>query len=247
MRVKPICEAPWCCYLNAEHELPVSDIQILLQQITELPTTLKDDRRSLVKKGALLGKTVVAKKPRHKLRKRWAQLLSMLFDGETKKTFNALMEFNNQGIPSIEPLLALEKREFGRVTDSWLVYEFREGQPCGAESLSEVVDTLHHLHKQGYRHDDPNFGNFIRDPNGSMFLIDFKGRARAGSFSDYYDFILLSNINQGVVTPAEVETLVNFNKASFGYWLARAYSAYKTGRTHLKLLLRRKRSKEELH
>jgi len=110
-----------------------------------------------------------------------------------------------------------------------------------------VVDTLHHLHKQGYRHDDPNFGNFIRDPNGSMFLIDFKGRARAGSFSDYYDFILLSNINQGVVTPAEVETLVNFNKASFGYWLARAYSAYKTGRTHLKLLLRRKRSKEELH
>lgn len=247
MQVESVYEAPWRCYINSDHGITVSDIQSLLKQITQLPTTLKDDRRSLVKQGSLFGKTVVAKKPRDKLRKPWSRLLSMVFDGETKKTFNSLIAFKSKGIASVEPLLALEKREFGRVVDSWLVYEFRDGQPCGVESLHEVIASLHHLHKQGYRHDDPNFGNFMRDLNGSMFLIDVKGRARAGRFSDYCDFFLLGNINQGLVTPAEIDALIDFDKTSLGYWLSRIYQRYKAARTYLKVLLRRKRSKEELH
>ena len=133
------------------------------------------------------------------------------------------------------------------VTDSWLVYEFREGQPCQADCLPEIVEVLNDIHSKGYRHDDPNLGNFMRADDGSIFLIDFKGRARAGSFSDYYDFILLSKSNADFIDPEQVEQLVDFNRASFGYFLSQLYLSYKSTRSRLKELLRRRRSKQELN
>jgi len=157
------------------------------------------------------------------------------------------MAFKNQGIRSVVPICALEKREFGRVTDSWLVYEYREGKPCGPEFLPEIVGVLHHLHSQGYRHDDPNLGNFLRADDGAIFLIDFKGRARAGSFSDYYDFILLGTVNGEAITPQQVEELVEFNRMFPGYWLSRLYLQYKTARSYLKQKFKRRRNKEELY
>lgn len=247
MIVKHGCKAHWCCYLDSEQALTLPDITELLAQISCLPNTLKDDRRSLVKQGSMLGKTVVAKQPRDKLRKKWSRALSLITNAETKKTFISLIEFKQKDINSVQPLFALEKRAFGMVTDSWLVYEFRDGQPCQADSLPEIVSVLQDIHAKGYRHDDPNFGNFMRAQDGSIFLIDFKGRARAGSFSDYYDFILLSKINADSISSTQVEQLVEFNRASFGYFLSRAYLSYKTTRTRLKELFRRRRNKKELN
>ena len=174
MIVKHDCNENWCCYSDSEQTQSLPDISELLSQINSLPKTLKDDRRSLVKQGSLLGKTVIAKQPRDKLRKKWSRLLSLVASAESKKTFTSLIEFKRKGINSVEPLFVLEKRKLGMVTDSWLVYEFREGQPCQADCLPEIVEVLNDIHSKGYRHDDPNLGNFMRADDGSIFLIDFK-------------------------------------------------------------------------
>ena len=62
------------------------DIENLLQEIAALPITLKDDKRSLVKKGVLLNQTVIAKQPRDKNRRIWSRILSLFRNGEAYQT-----------------------------------------------------------------------------------------------------------------------------------------------------------------
>ena len=63
-------EGAWSCYIasdNAALELPAPTQ--LLEQINAFTRVLKDDRRSLVKRGHLAGMDVIAKQPRDKSEK----------------------------------------------------------------------------------------------------------------------------------------------------------------------------------
>lgn len=243
MLVEQLRDGAWSCFTEDGTSLSVLSITELLDTIDGFSVTLKDDRRSLVKKGQLIGRSVVAKQPRDKNRRQWARILSFFFPAEARKTFITLTEFKRKGIDSLTPLCVLEKRRSGMVVDSWLLYEFRDGVRSDATSLPEIVKQLTHLHQQGYRHDDPNFGNFMVAPNGDMFLIDCKGKSRVGNFSDYYDFMLLRERNKGL-TAGQVDELVTMNTLSFGYYLAVLYSGYKTTRTVIKKKLGKKRTKD---
>ena len=209
------------------------NVQEVLQQLQQLPITLKDDKRSLVKQGELFGKTVVAKQPRDKNRRLWIRMLSFFRNSEVLSAQTTLSRFAELGIESVTPLCVLEKRKFGCLVDSWIIYEFREGKESSLEQLPEIIEILQRLHSNGFRHDDPNFGNFLIDPNSKLFLIDCKGKKRLGYFSDYYDFMLLSQRNRGVPF-SELITAANINTDHIGFRLAKLYASYKRKRTEFK-------------
>jgi heptose II phosphotransferase len=237
-------DGAWVCFVDNNDQYQLPSIPELLKTIDGFDVTLKDDRRSLVKKGELGDCMMVAKQPRDKNRRVWARFLSLFRYSEAKKTFLTLKQFKEKGIESVFPVCVMEKREFGGVVDSWLLYEYREGCPCGIRSLEAVIDQLKNLHRNGYRHEDPNFGNVRLDAKGDLFLIDCKGKSRAGRFGEYYDYMLVSHRNDGVEMN-DIEELVTMSKHSLGYWLASTYAAYKTARTALKKRLKRQRSKKD--
>lgn len=228
----------WVCFADPDSQIAtqLDSIEQVQQLISDLPITLKDGYRSCVKKGSMFGLTVAAKQPRDKNRRRWSRILSLLRHGEAKQMFVALTQFKQLGIESLTPLLVLEQRKAGMIMDSWVVYEFREGQPSDVQSLPQIVTLLKQLHRGGYRHNDPNFGNFLLDPDGKLFLIDCVLRPRRGSYTDCIDFFLLSRINN--ITAAQVDALVMPNRLSLGYWLARTVLGYRSKRSKLKRLLR---------
>ena len=132
----------WVCYANHRSKITIPDIETLLDDIAALPRTLKDDRRSLVKVGPLLGRETVAKQPRDKNRRLWSRLLSLVRNGEARQTMLTLLEFQAGGIESVNPFLVLEKKQRGLLVDSWILYEFRAGEPAGIEQLDEIIPSL---------------------------------------------------------------------------------------------------------
>ena len=238
--------ADWRC-LIAEADLnsiSLPAIDELLILIDQFSNKLKDDRRSLVKLGDIHGVKIVAKQPRDKNKRKWMRVLSLFGTAEARKTFTTLMEFKSKGIESLTPVCLLEKKRFGMVVDSWLLYEYREGKESDRGYLPEIVQLLDLLHKNGYRHEDPNFGNFMVDPQEKLFLIDCRGKSRSGRFSDYYDFMLLERCG---LNEDEIDAVVAMDKQSMGYRLAKAYRRYIRLRSAYKKMVGRKRSKKQHH
>lgn len=227
----------WVCYGLIDQELQHSAINELIDQFHAMPNTLKDDKRSLVKSGDLSGQLVVAKRPIDKNRRLWSRFLSLLRPGEAMQTLLTMLRFQELGIPAVSPIMVLEQRKLGFLVDSWLVYGYREGEPVNKNHLPEIVQLLQYLHQHGFRHDDPNYGNFLLDQNQTIFLIDCKGRKRVGTFTDNVDFYLLTVRNPDV-TAQEVQALTNALKTTPGYRLSQCYIGYKNLRNRIKLLLR---------
>ena len=235
-------DGDWYCYVSQESNVILPAIPELFKQIEDFPETLKDDRRSLVKLGKLGDLKVVAKQPRDKNRRKWIRILSLLGPAEARKTFTTLLEFQTKGIESLAPVCLLERRSCGMVVDSWLLYEYREGFKSDSSHLPRIAELLKLLHSHGYRHEDPNYDNFLIGPDGQMFLIDCKGKSRVGRYSDYYDFMLLGS---GNLSEKEIAELTDVDKFSLGYWQARAYRGYIKLRSVWKEKIGRRRSKQE--
>lgn len=235
----------WRCLALAE-QLPnvekLESIEQLFQEIDAFPEILKDNHRSLVRKGSLLGREVVAKQPRSKNRRLWPRVASWFEPAEARQTLMALGRMQELGIESVTPVLVLERRRVGMIVDSWVLYEYREGEPCSNDCLPDVIDFLSTLHQHGLRHNDPNFGNFLRDADGTLFTLDCKGRKRRGNFTDVYDFILLKRVNKKLVG-FELNQVKILNPKSPGYWLAITYTQLKAVRSLVKDAIKRNRPK----
>ena len=235
----------WHCRCNKRQlewvsELP--DIPELLEQFTQLDTTLKDNHRSLVLKGRLNQKQVVVKQPRDKNKRIWSRILSYLEPSEVAQTLESLERFHEQKLESVQALFILEKRMFGAVVDSWICYEYREGETSQEHHLDRIIDFLHRLHRAGFRHNDPNLGNFLIDQNNTMFILDCRGRKRSGNFSDANDFFLLKKINK-TLDDFKVSHVTQLDQSSVGYRIAVIYNKVKLFRSFLKDRIKKNRPK----
>lgn len=238
-------QGAWRCLSNPRQRQWVqslAEIPELLEALNHLPTTLKDNHRSRVMLGDLSGKRLVAKQPRDKNKRRWARILSYLEQTEAAQTLSTLERFHQLGIPSAQPLLVLEKRVLGAVVDSWVCYEFRAGEPCDESCLPGIIEMLRKIHLAGFRHNDPNLGNFLIDENDEMFVLDSRGRKRSGHFSDANDFFLLKNINKTLID-FQVSDVKHLDPTTFGYRLALVYSNIKLARSFIKNRIKKNRPK----
>ncbi len=244
MLVQLAKQGDWVCLCNKDQvELLQSapPIDALLEQLRALPVTLKDNHRSSVKRGELLGHEVVAKQPRDKNKRLWARFTSLFGPAESAVTIQNLARLKAAGIPSVAPLFALEKRRAGMVVDSWMCYQYRAGEPCDETGLQEVVQFLDKMHQAGFRHDDPTWNNFLRDDSGRLFTIDTKARPCRGAFGATNDFVLLKRANK--LHDLELDSLTFLNTKAFGYWLAIFYMKLKTGRAALRDTIKKNRPK----
>ena len=234
----------WHCYIEKNNKIDLPPIDQLLVKIEGFPNVLKDDRRSLVKLGELNQEKIIAKQPRDKNKRKWARILTLLTgQSEAQKAFCCLIDFKLKGIESLAPYCLLQKKQCGMVIDSYLLYYFREGQVSNKKHLPKIVTLLKKIHQHGYQHTDPHFDNFLTDENGELFLIDCKGKSRKGTFSDNYDFFLL--LGRSGFTENEIDTVVNLDKSSWGYRLAKCYMRYIKFRSNYKQKVGRKRSKKD--
>ena len=119
----------WRCYVEQNSQLDVDNIETLILSLKNFPVTLKNDKRSFVKKGELFEKNIVAKQAIDKNTKLWNRILSLFCHGEARHSFVTLINFKRLGIASVEPILVLERKLMGVLVDSWLVYEFKSGRP----------------------------------------------------------------------------------------------------------------------
>ena len=235
----------WRCLSNPRQKdwvANLSDIPDLLSSLSNLPTILKDNHRSLVLLGELSDTKLVAKKPRDKNRRIWSRILSYFEQSEATQSLSTLERFHELDIPSVQPLFVLEKRILGAVVDSWLCYEFREGKACDESHAAAVIKMLRQLHLAGFRHNDPNLGNFLIDQQSQIFLLDCRGRKRVGNFSDANDYFLFKKVNRNLIN-FEVSDVDHLDQTTFGYKLALSYTKIKAARSFIKDKIRKNRPK----
>jgi len=238
-------QGQWRCLCNPRQQewvKSISEVRTLLSDLENLPETLKDNHRSRVMRGRIMGKHVIAKQPRDKNKRLWARVLSYIELTEASQTLSTLERFHELNIPSVQPLLVLEKRLFGAVVDSWICYEFREGTPCDESCVPDVIDMMKKIHSAGFCHNDPHLSNFLKDKNGEMFVLDSRGRKRRGNFSDANDFLLFKSINK-TLSDFQVSDLTHLDTKSFVYRLALAYTKFKSARSFVKDKIRKNRTK----
>jgi len=184
---------------------------------------------------------VVAKKPVDKNKRKWSRLISFFVPGEAASTLDNLNKMVSVGLETTRPLCVLERRQFNMVVDSWICYEFREGVVCGEQGLEEIAELLRSMHRAGFRHDDPTWNNFLRDPSGTLFTIDTKAKPCNGMYHATRDFIALRQAN--CIYDIDIEALGKLDTSSMGYKAATLYATYKSVRTKIKDKLKKNRPK----
>ncbi len=219
----------------------IENIGQLITQFQQFPVTLKDNHRSLVKRGSLCGLDVVVKRPVDKNRRLWARLSSIVTAGEARATINNLVKLEQVKISSVKPLFALERRVAGLVVDSWICYEFKEGTRCNVSDMNRIIPFLQNMHARGFRHGDPTWSNFLTGQDGALFTIDTKAKPCKGAYHATVDFELLRRENK--LKGVNIAELAQLNKRKFGYWLAVVYMSLKAGRSVLKNKLKKNRPK----
>lgn len=152
---------------------------------------LKKQRRSEVFLFKYNGKNLVLKIPKEKNVRPWIRFTTLYRTGEAFKNLKSMDRLCEIGVKTSTPVMAAEKRSFGMVTDSWIIYEYVEGENCleKKELYPAVVDLLSEIHNKGYLHNDPQIRNFITD-GMEIYVIDsnvkrplLKSSGRASEFS----------------------------------------------------------------
>lgn len=219
----------------------VGDLSNLIAQLHEFPVTLKNNHRSTVKRGRLFELDVVGKRPTDKNRRIWARISSLLRAGESVTTIQNLAKLESAGIESVKPMFALERRKYGMIVDSWMCYQYRDGEPCDVSGLARVVDMLNDMHEAKFQHGDPTWNNFLLDESNVLFTIDTKAKPCRGAFDATNDFLLLRKANK--LPDLDIDTLGRLNRSAVGYWLAVTYMNIKSFRSLLKSKIKKNRPK----
>ena len=190
---------------------------------------LKNNKRSLVYLIRFKDKIVVLKNPREKNLRKWIRFTTLYRRGEAFKALQNLEKLKKLGIYSNKPMLAAEKRQFGMVVDSWVLFEFVEGSICKPEDYRAVTDKLKEIHSKNVLHGDPQINNFIINGNTIITLDSNPKKAALGKISKYREFFYLQRSAPGIEKHFHLpENTLAYKAAviwSKTYWKWRAFKA----------------------
>lgn len=194
--------APWAAKI---HGLQDSAIPLFLERFRRPDHLLKDDRRSVVGRldqlplAGLGPGPWVCKRPRWHDQRLWNRMLSLVREGEMRRAFNAALHLERLGLATPRPVLCVERRRWGMLVESWLLYEFAPGEAIAEAQWPAVVEALKGLHQAGLRHGDPHLANWLSRGGGGVLMLDPGPRPLRPACADAeFDFILLRNCQPAI-------------------------------------------------
>lgn len=173
MIIKTSSSGDWVTYQPLTGEFQADTLVGLIGSTPE--NVLRDHHRSRVDKVNFEGEYYVIKSPNNKNKSRWIRFTTLYRDSEVLKDLKSQLLLRRLNIETVRPIAALERRRFGMVIDSKIIYRFREGREISVTEYPEMVSIMNTLHSHGYLHDDPHTKNFLQQ-NGEVFVIDCKPR-----------------------------------------------------------------------
>ena len=136
MRLVKTTYKGWNILFNGDKRLYALMDKIIAKESIPSQKELKNTRRSLVLLVRAAGQKAVLKCPREKNTRQWIRFTTLYRKGEAFKAIYNMDKLKNLGIKSNRPLMAMEKRRWGMVVDSWFVYTYEEGRGCRRYRLS---------------------------------------------------------------------------------------------------------------
>ncbi|QSE97817.1 lipopolysaccharide core heptose(II) kinase RfaY [Fulvivirga lutea] len=179
---------------------------------------LKDNQRSEVKRIKVSDNDFVLKIPKEKNSRFWIRFLTLFRKGEAQKNLKSMMILKNIGVKTTNPILAAEKRSFGMVVDSWLLYQFVDGRSClnQPETYKKVIDTLESIHQYGFIHGDPQIRNFIQK-DSDIYVIDANPQKAGMTGFDFgYEWAYLRKSDKGI--QPILDDLIDSKWYKFAIW-----------------------------
>ena len=171
MRIKFQKSGRWLVYTPSTCTLSVDEIMELLRS----PTTqiLRKHHRSFVEKKQLNNVEYVVKQPNNKNNSKWNSFTTLYRDSEVLRDLKSQFLLDEIGIQTVVPVAALEKRKFGMVIDSKILYCYKVGSEITEQHYPKMLEIMNILHTNGYLHDDPHTKNFLQEQD-NVFVIDCK-------------------------------------------------------------------------
>ena len=179
---------------------------------------VKNNKRSLVLLIHYLGKQIILKSPREKNLRKWIRFTTLFRKGEAFKSILNMEKLNNMGIRTNIPLMAIEKRVLGMVFDSWILYEYEEGDRCDENNYFKVVEKLKEIHAKNILHGDPQIRNFLYNGKEIITIDCNPKRVFLGNVSKVYEFLYLEE------SAEDINKYFNLSKDMLSYKIARKYS-----------------------
>lgn len=156
---------------------------------------LKDSPRNFVAIINWKDKLYVLKEPRNEYRIPQRQFFSFFKEGESLSTLkNVHNLIHTHNFEELVPIyLSGTKRNFGFITDSFLVMEYVEGTiKNDSYHKNQAVEIMKKIHSKGFYHGDFNPSNFIFDQDDNIHILDTKGASYFfGNFRPHYDMITM--------------------------------------------------------
>ncbi len=190
MKIKTISRDGWAIYHPACGRVQAEKILEINHQRPEC--VLRDHHRSHVNRIDFEDEQYVVKIPNNKNKSMWIRFTTLYRDSEVVRDLKSQLLLKSLNINAVEPVAALEKRKFGMVVDSRIIYEYRDGQEISVDHYPGMMDIMKILHANGYLHDDPHTKNFLQKDN-EVFAIDCKPRTNVfGKVGIAHNFIILA-------------------------------------------------------
>ena len=131
---------------------------------------LKDDHNSLVYRITHAGEEVVVKSPTARNRRTSERIRTWVRAGKAMRMWRSMQVLQELGIDVPEPILTAHRRQWGMITDSFLVYRYVTGTPITDEDIPTVDDLLTRLHAAGYLRHDASPHNYLKSGERIVFV-----------------------------------------------------------------------------
>ena len=195
-----------------------------------LTKTLKDSTRSMVYQIMINEQLLILKEPVEKNRRKWIRFTTLLRKPEALQSCLSMLNLQDIGISTNEPLVVVEKHNNGMVVDSWYLCSYVKGSVCTEESYPAVVNTLKKIHESGYLHGDPQIRNFLTNQT-KIHVIDAKLKKAWNPVAKKMELVYLNKSALGINR--------YFDKSFISYKIAQFIMTINDKTRHFKYLIRK--------
>ncbi len=153
---------------------------------------LKATKRNYVAKIGFNGESYVLKSPRNEFRIPQRKVATVFKKGEALSTLVNITKAREAGITElVAPFLAMQKRKYGMIKESYIIYEYAEGKSAYLSEIPQIIKLAKKMHDRGFYHGDLNPSNFLLTEDGLKVIDTQAKRMIFGSYRAHYDMLTL--------------------------------------------------------